>query len=108
VKLSSGESVRFKDTDSSRVRAGGRFSYTIDDTIAPYIGAAWEYEFDGMARATTNGFSLPSPSLRGDTGVGELGLSIKAGELISLDLGIQGYSGKREGATGSAQVKIEF
>jgi outer membrane autotransporter protein len=108
VKLSTGESVRFNDTDSSRVRAGGRFSYTIDDTITPYIGAAWEYEFDGRARATTNGFSMPSPSLRGDTGVGELGLTIRAGELVSLDLGVQGYAGKREGVTGSAQVKIEF
>jgi hypothetical protein len=44
------------------------------------------------------------------TGMGELGLSLKPSKTLplSFDLGVQGYVGKREGVTGSLQVKFEF
>ena len=102
--------LRFKDADSLRTRLGGRFTYTVNDYIAPYIGAYWEHEFDGKARSEVNGQSLSSPSLRGDTGMGELGLSLKPSKdlPLSFDLGIQGYVGKREGVSGSLQAKWEF
>jgi hypothetical protein len=43
------------------------------------------------------GFSIDAPSLRGDTGIGELGLTLKPSQSLplSFDLGIQGYVGKR-------------
>jgi hypothetical protein len=44
----------------------------------------------------------------GGTGIGEVGLTIKTGGIVSLDIGAQGYTGKREGVTGSLQLKIEF
>ena len=83
---------------------------SMNECVSPYIGAAWEHEFNGRAGATTRGFSIPAPSLRGDTGIGELGLSFKPSATIPLffDLGIQGYVGKREGVTGSLQAKLEF
>lgn len=110
VKLSTGENLRFKDADSSRLRFGGRLAYTMNEHVAPYVGAAWEHEFDGKARATSNGFALDAPNLRGDTGLGELGLSLtpSADLPLTIDLGVQGYAGKREGVTGSVQVKWEF
>jgi len=89
----------------------GRYDvYAINDYVAPYIGAYWEHEFDGKARATVNGVSLGTPSLQGDTGMGELGLSLKpAKDLpLSFDLGVQGYAGKRDGVTGSLQIRFEF
>jgi hypothetical protein len=48
--------------------------------------------------------------LSGSTGIGELGLSVRpaAGAPFSLDLGVRGYVGKREGVTGSLQLKYEF
>jgi outer membrane autotransporter protein len=78
--------------------------------VSPYIGAAWKHEFDGRARATTNGFDIPAPSIRGDTDIGELGLSLRPSlDLpLSFDLGVQGYVGKREGVTGSLQIRFEF
>ena len=102
--------LRFKDADSLRTRLGGRFAYAVNDYIAPYIGAYWEHEFDGKARATVNGVSLAAPSLKGDTGMGELGLSLKPSKDLPLtfDLGVQGYAGKREGVTGSLQIRFEF
>jgi outer membrane autotransporter protein len=110
VTLSTGDPVTFKDVDSSRLRFGTRFAYAANEYISPYIGAAYEHEFDGKARATANGFAIDAPSLRGDTGIGELGLSLKPSPSLplSFDLGVQGYVGKREGVTGSLQARWEF
>lgn len=110
VDLSTGEDLSFKDADSSRLRFGGRFAYALNEHVSPYLGAAWEHEFDGRARAATNGYDIDAPNLRGDTGIGELGLSLTPSVDLPLtvDLGVQGYTGKREGVTGSVQVKFEF
>lgn len=108
------DSVEFKSIDSRRWRAGARLARTLTAdsgfSLVPYIGAAYEYEFDGKARATTYGFSIDAPDLKGGTGIGELGFTVKpfADSGLSLALAVQGYAGKREGATGSFQFKWEF
>ena len=96
VGLSTGEHLSFDDINSSRLRFGGRFAYILNEHVAPYIGAAWEHEFDGKARATTNGFDIDAPNLHGNTGIGELGLSLtpSADLPLTIDLGVQGYTGK--------------
>ncbi|MDR2861427.1 MAG: hypothetical protein LBV07_02610, partial [Syntrophobacterales bacterium] len=60
--------------------------------------------------ATTYGYAIDAPSLRGGTGIGELGLTLKPSKdlPLSFDLGVQGYVGKREGVTGSLQTRYEF
>lgn len=110
VTLSTGDPIDFKDVDSNRLRLGSRLSYTVNEYISPYVGAAYEREFDGKARASTNGYDMKAPSMRGDTGTGELGLVYTpcASLPLSFDLGVQGYVGKREGLTGSLQAKYEF
>lgn len=110
VGLSTGEHLSFDDINSSRLRFGGRFAYILNEHVAPYIGAAWEHEFDGKARAKTNGFDIDAPNLRGNTGICELGLSLtpSADLPLTIDLGVQGYTGKHEGVTGSLMVKWEF
>jgi hypothetical protein len=82
-----------------------------NEYVSPYLGAAWEHEFEGRARATTNnGFAIDAPSLRGDTGIGELDLTLTPSASLPLyfDLGVQGYVGKREGVSGSLQARFEF
>jgi outer membrane autotransporter protein len=95
---------------SRRIASCGRFAYAVNEYISPYIGAYWEHEFDGKQRATVNGVGIGSPSLKGDTGMGELGLTLKPSQtpLLSFDLGVQGYVGKREGLTGTLRAKWEF
>lgn len=102
--------VTFDDANSLRLRLGGRFSYAVSDNFSPYIGAYWDYEFDGEAKAKVNGWKVDSPDLEGSTGVGELGLTLRpvADSGFSMDLGVQGYVGVREGVTGSLQLKYEF
>ena len=48
--------------------------------------------------------------MRGGTGIGELGLTLTPSKTLPLflDLGVQGYTGKREGVTGSLQIRFEF
>jgi outer membrane autotransporter protein len=110
VLLSTGDPISFDGVESERLRLGGRFSYTVNDFIAPYFGAAYEYEFDGEARAKAYGYAMETPSLRGGTGIGEIGLAVKASKTmpLSVDLGVQGYVGIREGVTGSLQVRYDF
>jgi hypothetical protein len=74
------------------------------------VGLAWEREFGGKVRASTNGLPIAAPSLRGDTGIGEIGLSItpSASLPLAFELGVQGYVGKREGVTGSLRLRIDF
>ncbi|MDR2893110.1 MAG: autotransporter outer membrane beta-barrel domain-containing protein [Deltaproteobacteria bacterium] len=118
ITLATGDPVKFKAADSQRLRFGGRFAYTVNEYLSPYIGAAYEHEFDGKARANTYGYSIDAPSLRGDTGIGEIGLPVKpftgnadgTGSALpfSFELGLQGYTGKREGVTGNLQLRFEF
>jgi hypothetical protein len=110
VTLTTGDPVQFKAVNSHRLRAGARLSHAVNEHVSPYVGAAWEHEFDGQAKATTNGFDIPAPSLKGNTGIGEAGLSFTPSKdsPLSLDLGVQGYTGKREGVTGSLQVRFNF
>jgi outer membrane protein W len=81
---------------------GTRYYHQVKEGVSPYVGLAYEYEFNGQARASTNGFNIDVPSLKGGTGIGEIGLSIRpnVSRPLSLDFGVQGYTGKREGITG--------
>jgi len=102
--------VHFYDADSLRLRLGGRFTYAATETISPYVGAYWEQQFDGTQRMTVNGNRTASPTLHGHTGIGELGVTITPSKTlpISIDLGLQGYAGRREGGTASIQVRVDF
>ena len=116
VTLAGGDPVSFESVNSHRLRLGSRLTGDYAGvpatspvpyigvpatSLAPYIGAAWEHELDGKARATTHGFAIDAPSLSGSTGIGELGLLWKPRRNLSLDFGVQGYIGQREGCTAS-------
>ena len=110
VTLSTGDPIDFHAVNSHRLRLGGRYSGAAIKTFKPYLGAAWEYEFDGDARASTSGYAIGVPSLRGSTGIGELGISWKPAKYRSvyIDCGVQGYLGKREGASAILQIGRNF
>ncbi|MER1967595.1 autotransporter outer membrane beta-barrel domain-containing protein [Castellaniella sp. GW247-6E4] len=109
VSIAGGD-FRFGDADSHRMRVGTRVGYAFSEQTRAYAGAAWEHEFDGSARATVYGFDVAAPSLKGDTGIFELGLEIAPQEAraLTVSLGVQAYTGKREGLGGSALLKYAF
>ena len=105
-----GDPIKFKASKSQRWRNGIRLNYDIGKHFSPYIGAAWEYEFDGKAKATVYGHDIESPSLQGGTIIVELGADFYTAEdsNFSLNLGIQSYTGKYEGVGGNLSFKYEF
>ncbi len=105
-----GDSVRFKAVNSHRTRLGGRFTYAVSENISPFLGAAWEYEFNGTAKSVIAGENAPAPSMKGSTGIAELGFAWQpsAGSSFSMDLGVQGFVGKRQGVSGSLLFKFTF
>ena len=108
--LSSGETYDFDAVNSHRLRIGTRYTHGETALSQLYAGLAWEYEFDGDARATYDGDSAPSPSLKGGSALLELGYRFapKADSRVSYDLNLSGWQGKRQGVTGGISVKWAF
>ena len=71
--LATGEKYDFGSVTSSRVRLGVRYTKKLMPRSEFYAGLAWEYEFGGDAAATYEGYETPSPSLKGGSGMLELG-----------------------------------
>jgi outer membrane autotransporter protein len=102
--------IRLEDADSLRVRVGGRLSLDAGSPASPYIGAYFEREFDGAVRGYVNGIPLETPTLKGNTGIFELGVRLKPSPdgPLSIELGALGYAGRREGFSGTLNVRLEF
>lgn len=107
VTISSGEKLRFKESISSRARAGLRANFFTVETVRPYVGAAYEYEFSGKANASAYHMKWDAPSLKGASGIGEAGLTWVRGSW-AFTLGAEGYVGQRRGVTGNLQIGYEF
>ena len=108
--LSTGDTLDFDAVNSHRLRIGTRYTHGATTLSQFYAGLAWEYEFDGDARATSQGDSAPSPSLKGSSALLELGYRFapKADSRMSYDLNLTGWQGKRQGITGGLSVKWAF
>ena len=117
VTLTTGDPVDFHSITSHRLRFGGRYIFSMSDRrrsatsrIHPYLGAAWEHEFDSGARSSVEGIALAAPNLRGGTGIGEVGVAFKPASSSGFfaDLGVQGYTGRREGVTAALTIGRRF
>lgn len=110
VQMSSGETLAFDAVTSKRVRLGGRLTKSLSTAISTYVGAGYENELDGKAKATTNGMPIESPSMKGASGLVELGLNLRPlkNKALLVGIGLQGYFGQKEGVTGSLQIGYKF
>lgn len=105
------EKLHLDSSLSSRIQIGGRYSYAYSDLFKPYIGAGYEYEFDGEVKGKAYEFNLDRPSLEGSTGIFEAGfrlIPIATNKALSLDVNGQGYVGQRQGGGGGIKLKYEF
>lgn len=105
-----GYPFKFKDTDSHRLRTGTKLLATVSPQLQPYAGAAFEYEFKGKTKGTLYNMQLDEASLRGGTGIGELGMVWQPDKtgMFKVDLSAAGYIGKREGLNGRLTVSMHF
>jgi autotransporter passenger strand-loop-strand repeat protein/autotransporter-associated beta strand protein len=106
-----GNQLHFDDARSFRIRIGGRVGYAFNSRVTGYAGAYVEREFEGDQRARINERYVATPSLRGDTGIGEIGVTVRPMEddiPLFLDIGVQGFTGTRQGLAGNVQVRLEY
>ena len=109
------ERLDFEASTSSRVRLGARYRFAATSSIVPYAGLAYEREFSAKVLASTlyqgKKYEVTPIHLKGNTGVAELGMTVTPvgrNDALTLNLGVQGYFGKREGASVSAKLKYAF
>ena len=108
-KLSTGEDYDFDAVNSHRLRLGARYTHDMGEEGKFYAGLAWEYEFNGEARATYQGMATSSPSLKGGSAMLELGYRFTPKKSrVSYDVNFSGWQGKREGFSGSVGVNWAF
>lgn len=110
VRLTSGELYHFDTISSSRTRLGLRYTHRASDLCSVYGGVAWDYEFDSDARATYRGLSTPTPSLKGSSGMAELGVKFKPNEKtpLTMDVSVQGWTGKQRGVGANLALQWNF
>ena len=108
--LTTGDQYEFDDMDSNRVRLGVRYTYNGSERFSPYIGAAFEHEFSGSCDSRVYGHSVAAPSFEGSSGIGELGIMMRPSDEVplSINLGVQGYVGKKQGVSGNCLMMYEF
>lgn len=93
------DNISFSAVNSHRVRVGARLTHQVNEKNSLYGGLAYQYEFGGDARATYRGQSAPSPSVKGGSGMLELGVNFKAGKNLTMDFALTGWAGKQRGVT---------
>jgi len=110
VQLSTGENYAFDAVNSHRLRTGFRWTRNFDARNALYAGMSYQYEFNGDAKADYRGFGLASPSLKGSSGILEIGYRVKPSKKvpITLDLNVAGWVGQQRGVTGQVGLTYHF
>ncbi len=105
-----GERVNFADMSSNRFRLGARAGWQATENWTPYVGAAYEWECSGTARATTYGMGITAPGMRGGSVIGEAGVIWQpdVNRALWLEGAVQGSMGKNENYGAKVGVSIGF
>jgi hypothetical protein len=98
----------FDSVVSHRLRAGTRFSFKPGQNTTLFVGGAYEHEFDGWVDATVYSYTIDAPSPSGGTGIGEFVMSYRpsANSQTSINVGVQGFGGTRQGVAGNMFVRF--
>lgn len=102
-----GSDVEFERINSLKSKLGARLDYDVSAKFELFASAAWEHEFGGKAKGTVKGKNVVAPSLKGNTGVGEIGAKFSNGG-FGGELFVRGLTGKKEGINGGISLKYEF
>ena len=75
-----------------------------------YLGLAYAYEFDGVARGTADGYAIREASVKGGTLYGELGLRLIPSDTSKWksDIVIKGHTGRSKGVSGHISIGYLF
>ena len=112
VTVGTGATYDFDATTSLRTRLGARYTHQLSEKNAFCAGLAWQHEFDGESNAivatTLGSASAPAPSMKGDTGIMELGWRVNNSDKFELGLGVNGSVGKQKGVGFNLSLNFSF
>lgn len=115
-----GMTVDFDDAEFLRTRLGVRYTAPLTDSLGLNVGGAWDYNFGGdnnygSYKGKVGSYKTPiapggEPTLKGSSGILELGLEYKPFEDTGLSLALSGkaYLGQVEGGSGTLLLKYVF
>lgn len=109
VRLETGDEVSFDAVNSHRMQLGTRANWRYG-RVNLYAGVGYEHDLSTKAVASAYGVPIDSPTVRGGSGMGEIGIRVvptaKAG--WGIDAGLRGYTGKRREVDGALRVSYTF
>lgn len=103
-----GDKFSFGAVNSHRLRASAKVEKELNENVSVYGGMAYEYEFKGSANASINGRTIKAPSIKGGSGMAEVGFGWYLTKNVRLDISAQGWVGKKQGVNGNIGIKINF
>ncbi len=105
-----GEKFDLDAVNSHRLRAGFRYNGKENENGVKFFGGlAYEYEFDGVAKGRMGEYALLEPDFKGGSGMAELGIKYhKADSPWKVELGVTGYTGKRDSIGANLSAWYEF
>lgn len=102
------------DTLTHTMQVGAMLRGKTAENIDWHFGLAYEHVADGDAESTvftrTDHVSLNVPTLEGDSGIVDMGITIRSTptDPMALDLGVKAYAGDVQGIMGSATLSYAF
>jgi outer membrane receptor protein involved in Fe transport len=123
VVTGDGMNLEFDEAEFLRTRLGVRYTKTLTEALGLILGGAWDYNFGGddygvfkgRLKGTDGTLSVPialgdEPSLKGSSGILDVGLEYKPFEDTGLSLALTGkaYLGHVEGGSGTLLLKYVF
>lgn len=108
--LSSGNHAHFRGVNSNRTVLGTRYVHELNTTTRAYAGAGWMQQYGCGAHGNVDGYTGPSPSLGGASGLFELGLQYTpaGGKGIGVDVNVTGWVGTQRGISGGIGLRYAF
>lgn len=108
-----GADFHFNSLNSHRAQLGSVFEYAYTSALRPYAALTYEYAFkaDAKGRASDQfgDLALNGTDLEGSTGIVSLGWTYQnEAKCFEFDLGVNGYTGKRQGVNAQLQAAWKF
>ena len=109
VRVTTGETYNFSAVNSHRIRLGVGINHAFNDESKGYVGAYYEREFNGDAKAAVFEYSTATPSIKGNSGIFEIGwLHQPKNSNFNLKLGATLACGKQRGGAGNVSMIWQF
>ncbi|MDO4219182.1 MAG: DUF6273 domain-containing protein [Synergistaceae bacterium] len=104
------EGIDLDTINSNRLRAGFRYNSNEGKNGFNFFGGlAYEYEFDGKAKGSTDGLAIDTSDFKGGSGLAEFGVKFERKDSPwKGEVALQGFAGQRTGIGANVSVWYMF